>query len=257
MKTLSPCLLFVVFVAIQYGQFSKQQTLTPKLSKIVNKKDSAEMVLIPQGFCVVGDGSKENPVRKVYVKPFYAYKNPVTVQQYQRFCKETGHPTPPPPDFKQNGKHPIVNIRYTDALEYCKWARVDLPTEVEWERLARGQKGRIYPWGDEWDTNRLWHSKNFSFDIMRTTEVGHYIQNELGMSDIIGNVKQWCSDLYVGSIGFNVSAKSPRVVKGGGYKYSGGYKFYCGYRDLGLGPSEDIGFRCIKRISVVKPQPGK
>lgn len=56
---------------------------------------------------------------------------------------------------------PVRGVSWAAATEFCRWAGLHLPTESEWERAARGPKGRLFPWGDDWDPQRaVWAGLN-------------------------------------------------------------------------------------------------
>ena len=116
------------------------------------------MVLTPAGEFLMGEpktngqGWVRNPLHKVYLSSYYIYRNLVTVGQYEKFCRAVKRSMPPAPAFNQNWEkkdHPIVNVSWDDAMAYCAWAGVQLPTEAQWEKAARGVDGRPYPWGFE------------------------------------------------------------------------------------------------------------
>ncbi|MCY3780561.1 MAG: SUMF1/EgtB/PvdO family nonheme iron enzyme [Chloroflexi bacterium] len=93
--------------------------------------------------------------------------------------------------------HPVYGVTYYGALEYCLAIGRRLPTEAEWERAARADDGRIYPWGNRWDnslakTNRPLDTPPGSFPV------GSYPAGAsfYGVYDMAGNVAEWASDWY-------------------------------------------------------------
>ncbi len=136
---------------------------------------------------------------------FYIGRHEVTVAQFGAFVEETGYAVLDqallgPPD------HPVVAVSWTDALAYSRWLggklrewsqapprlsqllsdgwRVNLPSEAEWEKAARGTDGRIYPWGNKPRRDRA------NYGARRTAPVGNFECPEcsFGLSDMSGNV---------------------------------------------------------------------
>ena len=108
------------------------------------------------------DDIPNNPRRDVPLSGYWMYKNVVTVEQYKTFCTATKVAMPEEPYFNKawaNGDHPVVNVNWNDANAYCKWAGVSLPTEAQWEKAARGTDGRLFPWGNDFEPDRVWSSK--------------------------------------------------------------------------------------------------
>jgi len=97
--------------------------------------------------------------------------------------------------------YPIVGISWDNAGAYCDWLSkktglaFKLPSEAQWEKAARGTGGRLYPWGKKSLDKNL---ANFDNLGGKTREVGAYPggASPYGMLDMIGNVEEWCEDLY-------------------------------------------------------------
>jgi len=141
----------------------------------------------------------ERPQHLVRLSEYFLSQYPITFEQYQVFQQALypGQPWEIPPGKAQ---HPVVNVSWDDAVAFCNWLtgpgwKFRLPTEAEWENAARGGDGRLYPWGNEWDVSRA----NADDLAETTTPVGLFSpagDSPFGLSDMSGNVWEWCADWY-------------------------------------------------------------
>jgi formylglycine-generating enzyme required for sulfatase activity len=203
------------------------------------------MIRIPSGEFHMGAPSgsgglpDEQPERRVLLSSFFIDRLEVTHEAYLRFVSATGHRTPensnPAATLWKNrapipgiDRHPVVNVSWTDAEAYCRWAGKRLPTEAEWEKAARGTDARRYPWGNEWDVSlansaSYWAGRTIDFNsgadweafwvkgegarIARekgvngevlTMPVGSFpaAASYYGLLDMAGNVAEWVQDWY-------------------------------------------------------------
>ncbi|MFJ3363576.1 SUMF1/EgtB/PvdO family nonheme iron enzyme [Streptomyces anthocyanicus] len=161
----------------------------PRTSR--HPRDGKLMVLIEEGIHLAG---AEN--RSLWLDAFRIDLYPTTNSDYERFVQATGHR---PPQHWPNGHcpadlatHPVVWVTWHDATTYARWAGKSLPTAQQWEKAARGPRGRIYPWGNEPTAAKC---NVVETGIDATTPVFRYQSgvSPFGIFDMCGNVWEWCS----------------------------------------------------------------
>lgn len=159
--------------------------------------------------------------------------------------------------------HPMVQVTWFGARAYCTYYGWRLPTEVEWEKAARGTDNRPYPWGDKFERNNanFYSSKDLYEKITGklgdTTPVGFYngktydgyetldSPSPYGLYDMAGNVWQWTGDVY--------EEQHYRYMRGGS-KMEYEYNLRVWTRNNAapeyFGPS--VGFRCARDIAMAE-----
>lgn len=192
--------------------------------------------------------------REVDVSPFFIDKYPVTNCQYLEFIKDTGHRHPiiwidkGYPSGMDN--YPVTGIDYEDACVYARWAGKRLPTEEEWEKAARGDDGRLWPWGNIWEQNAC-KMDNAGKEPMKAqpSPVGSYPRDcsVYGVMDMAGNVTEW--------VHHAITEGYTAMTKGGSFANSQPYNFICATRNAqpkGNGLVGYIGFRCVQDADKIK-----
>jgi len=164
------------------------------------------MVFIPEGYFPMGNSSgreDEKPLHFVYTKAFFIDKHEVSNSEYMKFIEVTGHAKPTfwEDETLNLPNHPVVGVSWRDSMAYAKWKGHRLPTEAEWEKSARGNDNRLWPWGRKFDKGFFFYYVNvFGEDdnYKKTAPVNYYESgaSPFGLLNMSGNVWEWCLDWY-------------------------------------------------------------
>ena len=202
--------------------------------------------------------ANELPRRTLYLDEFYIDQYEVTNARYRR-CVEAGvcqSPLGGLPSSSAYDDHPAL-VTWAEAETYCRWAGKRLPTEVEWEKAARGTDGRIWPWGNEWEEGR---ANTFFSQQEGIAPVGSYPGDvsPYEAMDMAGNVREWVDDWYQPYGGSDFRSElfgEQRKVARGGTWDEVGMEARTAFR-LPLEPDGTaVGFRCLKDGSKPTPEP--
>ncbi len=166
------------------------------------------------------------------VNSFFIDKYEVTQAEYERVMRSN------PSKFKGSNL-PVESVTWVEADTYCKRVGKRLPTELEWEKAAKGGSDSIYSWGDDGDMADVyaWYKNNSEG---KTHPVGEKSPNGYGVYDMAGNVWEWTSSFY------DKSGKH-KVLRGGSW-YADPNATRPAYRGTGIPGwrDSDIGLRCAR-----------
>ncbi|MCE2403421.1 formylglycine-generating enzyme family protein [Candidatus Poribacteria bacterium] len=258
---------------------------------------SGDMMLIPAGDFQMGSNddkadNSEKPLHTVYLDAFYMDKHLVTNAQYMEFVAANPQWHKPSKWYEWGNKqkmsiakryhdgdylkhwdeniypeekaeHPVTWVSWYAAMAYSKWVGKRLPTEAEWEKAARGGlTDQKYPWGDFADPSMA----NYDWNVGDTTPVGQYPANGYGLYDMVGNVWEWCLDVFDADFYMRSPYRNPisgantdesvaddtlfRVLRGGSWLDA--QQFMCSalhYKNTPTRTLARIGFRCVKAVT--------
>ena len=155
-----------------------------------------EWVEIPAGDFLYGLMKERKYIRK----PYLIAKYPVTNAQYKRFL-DANPQQRIPDDWEEDtcsypaeqSNHPVVYVSWHDAVAFCEWAKCRLPTQEEWEKAARGEDGRTYPWGEDWLDGKYCNSDEAGIGGTSPVDEFPHGVSPYGVWDTSGNVWEWTS----------------------------------------------------------------
>ncbi len=175
-------------------------TLPLKVGATYMYVDGSVLVAVPAGEFLMGHGGADNPEHTVYLNDFWIYRAPVTNRQYA-VCVAAGRCAPPAskdnPAYASpyRASDPVVGVTWEQAVSYCRFVHGRLPTEAEWEKVARGPDGHLYPWGEAAPSC---HLANLSDCVGTTSDVTTHPlgKSYYGALDMAGNTFEWVADWY-------------------------------------------------------------
>lgn len=235
-----------------------------------------DMVEIPAGSFTMGsaDGpADERPAHSVTLPAFHIDRLPITNAEFAKFLDAVGpfnakgerlfDADDPDARVHRVGahwtadagfeRHPVIEVSWLGAREYCAWLGKRLPTEAEWEKAARGSDTRRYPWGNALpDATRA----QFNAAFNETAPVDRFSAgaSASGVQDLAGNAWEWVSSAYrpypydAGDGREDLSPGPARGTRGGGHD-SGPDEITVTQRGRNLSRNprsghHNIGFRC-------------
>ena len=234
------------------------QAIEPEISRTPIPFD---WVTIPAGEFLMGSNNQQDqdaefielPQHRVSLPEYRIARVPVTVGQFRHFVNAMNYTTtaerqgwaydwtdtnwvpikdaywrhPHGPNSDVQDDDPVTCMSWDDAIAFCEWARVRLPTEAEWEKAASWDEAnkakRKWPWGNTFDSHKC---NSHEANIGGTTPVGKYSphgDSAYGVADMAGNVCEWCEDWYDANYYKYSPSRNPqgpasgeyRVVRGG------------------------------------------
>ena len=218
------------------------------------------MILIPGGVFKLGINPSDKilfflsdqttnlnaqPIQEINIPTFYIDKMEVTYGQFKQYKSRLNY------SGKMN--EPVRNISWYEADAYCLWNKKRLPKEFEWEKASRGQDGRLFVWGNEFDRSFA----NFSRKV-RPGGSFHKDKSIYGVWDLNGNVSEWTADFYQpypsSSHKDKNFGKKFKVIRGGSFhkRAHGFMKEFVMVTHRNFAPPTmkalDTGFRCAKTL---------
>jgi serine/threonine-protein kinase PpkA len=230
-----------------------------------------ELVVIPPGRFVMGKrGEAEfSPVREVTIERKLAVsKYEVTFAAYEKFVHASGSSLPDDQGWGR-GSHPVINVSWEDAVAYTAWLskqtghRYRLPSESEWEYLARAGTDGNYWWGDQdaagmANCKRGCNSDYTGLFTAKTAPVGSFNANPFHLHDTAGNIAEWVLDCFQNHYVGAPTDSSPvlreqcpiRAVRGG--SANDNYRSLYSHARKGVASSRRdpmIGFRVVREFN--------
>jgi len=198
---------------------------------------------------------------KLHINAFYIDRCPVTNAEFKKFLDASHYHPQDAHNFLRDWKDghypegwdnkPVTWVSLEDARAYAAWAGKRLPHEWEWQYAAQGIDGRLYPWGNAWNSAAV-PAPEKGRAIRPPTAVDAYLKgaSPFGVLDLVGNVWQWTDE-------YEDEHTRAAIVRGGSYYQPQGsmwyfpqaYKLNEHGKYLLMAPSIDrsgtIGFRCV------------
>jgi formylglycine-generating enzyme required for sulfatase activity len=243
------------------------------------------MVTVPEGWFLMGTTPQysdpygmatqfddtEQPQRRIWLKAFEIDRDEVSLGEYLTFFKEQHQP--PSVELQQLIWHvmqvhhmpdyvvarwPALYVTWAEASEFCRARGKRLPTEAEWEKAARGNDGRLFPWGSKKPVPGLAVFGQYhihQIPLVAAVDSGEEGQSPYGARNMAGNIAEWVHDWFGIDYYITMPERNPPGPTTGRYKSVRGGSWKSSPTILraasrnGAVPDQraaTIGFRCAK-----------
>ena len=249
-----------------------------RLVELLADDISLELVQIPAGTFLMGSpkdepqrNSDESPQQEVTLPAFFMGRYPITQAQWRVVAglRQVNQELTSDPSSFTGENHPVESVSWNDAVEFCARLAVitdrdyRLPTEAEWEYACRSQTTTPFHFGNivtpelaNYDGRSVYANGTKGEYRQATTPVDHFgIANAFGLSEMHGNVWEWCQDHYQshydsaltdGSAWVNSNEQANRVLRGGSWCYDPRYcRSASRFDNSPDNRYNDIGFRVV------------
>lgn len=189
-------------------------------AEVPEPRDGSQMLRVPPGVFMMGNDHStrdQRPAHKVSLPGFWIARCEVSNAQFQAYLEATGRTAPPlwqELALKHGADRPALGLSQRDALAYCQWAGVSLPSEQEWEYAARGPKAQLYPWGTAFASQKCCCSVATAAGGPDPVDSHPEGASWVGCLNMAGNAAEW-TDSWYGAY----PAKQPQHSSEFGEKY--------------------------------------
>ncbi|MDQ4032927.1 MAG: formylglycine-generating enzyme family protein, partial [Actinomycetota bacterium] len=220
----------------------EEHTASAACDQVRHPVDGKPMTLVDAGVFIFGQESQP-----VWLPAFYIDIYPTTNADYARFVAATGHRTPM--HWVEGAcqdnllDHPVVFVSWRDAHAYAEWAGKALPSNQQWEKVARGTRGDTYPWGNQPTPAKC----NVRESGVGSTTPGDRYRSGVssyGVYDMCGNIWEWCA---------TETDPDRRELKGGAFTSPFDRATPSAFNDASADMyDDDTGFRCVTPDETLK-----
>jgi formylglycine-generating enzyme required for sulfatase activity len=277
----SSLLQFQSLTVAEQGHLTYRDQSAPCLSEAIGLTDTLEMIKVPPGSFWMGSPdweegreASENSLHWVTVSAFWISRFPITQRQWRTVAESTpiNRSLNPDPSMFEGKERPVEQVSWHDAVEFCdRLSQITqqhyrLPSEAEWEYACRAETKTPFHFGHTLSSRWANYDGNYTYGAgiegsypQQTTDVGSFqAPNAYGLSDMHGNVWEWCADLWHENYAAAPLDGSPWLIEGReNHRVLRGGSWYClpalcrsahRHWDQANHAGSGIGFRVVRSI---------
>jgi len=258
-----------------------------RIDAIAAQAESSSMMPVAEGFFFMGTArtghesfsltlqydDTEQPQRRIRLDRYEIDRDEVSLSEFLRWLTQRHQPIPAEihtliehvmtvhaltPDTL--ARWPALYVTWTEAADFCRAQGKRLPTEAEWEKAARGEEGRLFPWGTQPPTPALAMFGQYhvhEIPIVASVRSGEEGRSPYGLHHMAGNAAEWVADWFGIDYYMTMPERDPhgpatgryKVIRGGSWKSTPA--LLRSATRSGAPPEQraaTIGFRCARSI---------